>query len=125
MMHLPSWPSDSGERFRDEADFLAQVIRAARQMGWLCYHTRWSIESEPGFPDVCMVNRRQQRVLFAELKNDHRSLTTEQMRWLTALQETGKVEVYFWRFCHWGKLLEILAQKPDLSVEEDDAKREH
>ena len=56
--------------FSDEADFQAQLVSAAKRMGWsLVYHTRFSVQSEPGFPDLVLVNTRQQRMIFAELKS--------------------------------------------------------
>jgi len=57
--------------FSDEAHFQSQLVSAAKRMGWsLVYHTRFSTQSEPGFPDLVLVNTRQQRVIFAELKRD-------------------------------------------------------
>lgn len=103
-----------GERlfrvFRDEADFQAQVTKAARQLGWArVYHTYDSRRSEEGFPDLVLVSRRQRRVIFAELKNDTEQETPEQKLWMDDLGVCSGVEVYLWRFMDWNEILTLLA----------------
>jgi hypothetical protein len=51
-----------------EADLQGSVIVAARELGWLVYHTRNSRQSEPGFVDLVMV--KSPRIIFAEIKTE-------------------------------------------------------
>lgn len=82
------------------------VLRLARTCGWLAYHTRFSLKSQPGFPDLVLV--KPPRVIFAELKDARRKLTesrlnkwghwvTGQDEWLAALAKCPGVEAYLWR----------------------------
>jgi len=98
--------------FVDESDFQAQLVGAAKRMGWsLVYHTRFSVQSEPGFPDLVLVNTRQERVIFAELKRDGEYASAAQELWLAALVTCGQ-EAYLWRFKDWNAALAILARRP-------------
>ena len=68
-----------------EAQVQAGIVEAARELGWLCYHTSDSRRSEPGFPDLVLV--RAPRVLFIECKNQRGNLsvgrrTRKDARWL-------------------------------------------
>ena len=48
-----------------EKAFQSDVMRVAKMLGWLCYHTFDSRRSASGFPDLVLV---RERVLFRELK---------------------------------------------------------
>ena len=98
--------------FSDEAHFQAQLVSAAKRMGWsLVYHTRFSTQSEPGFPDLVLVNVRQGRVVFAELKRNGGYASPAQETWLAALVACGQ-EAYLFRFADWDAALAILARRP-------------
>jgi hypothetical protein len=84
-----------------EADLLACVTECGKWLGWKVYHTRFSLGSSRGFPDVCLVNRRQQRVLFVELKSSRGKFTPEQAAWICDLQECPGVETYIWTPQQW------------------------
>ena len=56
-----------------EAQVQASVIVAARELGWLVYHTKNSKQSEPGFPDLVAV--KAPRVIFMELKDETGTLS--------------------------------------------------
>lgn len=84
------------EEFRTEAPFQAHVVMLARGAGWgitkgdderrdkdlaaygqlpdplegLIFHPRIMYRSEPGWPDLTLIRRRDRRLLFAELKTD-------------------------------------------------------
>lgn len=73
----------------------AQVTHIARPAGWRVYHTRFSVMSEAGFPDLCLV--RPPRVLFVELKTDIGNLTTAQHEWGLLLSQCPGIEYYVWR----------------------------
>lgn len=72
-----------------EAALQAQVARMARALGWLTYHTHDSRRSDAGFPDLVLVNARQGRLLFRELKTVKGRLRPEQQLWLEALGAAG------------------------------------
>lgn len=77
-----------------EEDWLHQVIDLAKTFGWLFYHTRWSVRSQPGFPDLILL--RGPRQIAAELKSDRGRLSPDQVRWLEAYAGAG-AETHVWR----------------------------
>jgi hypothetical protein len=83
-----------------ERDFQKGVVRLAKQLGYLVYHTWLSARSAPGFPDLVLirpaVGRFDGRVIFAELKRVGNEPTDKQAAWLQALEEAG-AEVYLWK----------------------------
>ena len=101
-----------GQIFEDESDFQAQLVSAATRMGWdPIYHTHDSRYSAAGFPDLVMCHPRQRRVVYAELKNDERAFTEEQLHWYAALLACGQ-EAYLFRFKDWNAALAILVRRP-------------
>lgn len=76
-----------------EKQWQAQVIDAARLLGWHAYHTHDSRRSEPGWPDLALV---RDRLVMAELKTDTGRVSAAQQRWLDMLEAAG-VEVHVWR----------------------------
>lgn len=93
--------------FSNEADFQAALTKVAKQLGWLAYHTRFSIDSEPGFPDLLMV--RGERLIAAELKGPRGTVSPEQLVWLDKLGQVPGVEAYLWRPNDWDAALRVLA----------------
>lgn len=82
-----------------ERHFLSQVRDLAALYRWLTYHTRDSRGSSHGFPDLVLVrtDTAPARIIFAELKSERGTTTTEQHTWLNALALVQGVEVYLWR----------------------------
>lgn len=70
-----------------EAQLLAAVKAACRQLPVRCYHTRYSLGSEPGFPDLVILGRRG--VLFRELKGPRGRLSDAQREWIEDLRAAG------------------------------------
>ena len=64
---------------------MSQVRRLCRLFGWRVYHTRFSIGSDPGFPDLVLV--KPPHVIFVELKTQTGVLTPYQKEWLGLLAE--------------------------------------
>ena len=95
--------------FTSEADFQAQLVDAAKRMGYRAYHTHDSRKSEEGFLDLVLVSRRQRRLIFAELKNNTERERPEQKGWADDLAACPGVEVYLWRFMDWNTVLKLLA----------------
>lgn len=79
------------------------VIRLAKQLGYLVYHTHdsrsnhWATDA--GYPDLHLVHERRRRSIHAELKGDSeygkRGPAPEQVRWINALLAAG-LEAYVW-----------------------------
>lgn len=95
-----------------EAQLQAAVINQARSLGWgttlsarkallaqvaeigveappldgLIYHPRYSLGSEPGWPDLVLVRVRDRRLIFAELKAEKGRLSTRQAEVLELLE---------------------------------------
>lgn len=72
-----------------EQQLQAAIVEAAQALGWLVYHTYDSRRSHAGFPDLVLV--RQPRLIFAELKDDTRPMTEEQVRWSAGLLGVSQV----------------------------------
>lgn len=80
-----------------EAVFQRQVIELAKRFGWTVYHVPDSRRvTVRGCPDLIMINERQRRLMFAELKSATGRLTPEQKFWLRVLESAG-VETAVWR----------------------------
>jgi len=88
-----------------EKQFMSQVIRAAKVLGWAHYHTHNSQKSEAGFPDLVLT--RRPRVIFAELKSDRGVLTAEQRAWIDELRACGQ-EAYVWKPKYWSAVEKLL-----------------
>jgi hypothetical protein len=80
-----------------EAQWSRAIVATAKQFGYTVYHTRYSIGSTPGFPDLVLV--RPPRVIFAELKTArlHSRVGPHQRAWLNLLSDCDGVETYLWR----------------------------
>jgi len=71
------------------------VVAVAKLLGWWpIYHTRISLGSNQGYPDLHMV--RGGRSVFAELKRMGKGPTASQELWLERLRSAGH-EAYLWR----------------------------
>lgn len=79
-----------------EDALLAQIKRLALDLGWIVYHTHDSRRSEAGFPDLVLVNAKQGRTLFRELKKMRGRVSPDQRIWLDALQLVGQ-DAAIWR----------------------------
>jgi len=105
-----------------EAEFQTSVTKMARDLGWGCslaawkrdneelaayglpaapleglvFHPRFSVGSEPGWPDLVLVRRRDQRVLFRELKSDTGTVHPRQAAVLELLTAAG-LDAAVWR----------------------------
>jgi len=88
----------------------AHVEHAARQLGWLVYHTFDSRRSAAGWPDLVCVHEETGRMIVAELKRDGKKPTEEQRRWLVALAGVPGIECYVWHPSEWesGEIVEML-----------------
>ena len=105
-----------------EAEFQRRVVVMAREAGWgvsmaawrslneelasygqppdplsgLVFHPRFSVGSEPGWPDLCLMRRRDGRVLFRELKTDRGAVSARQAAVLELMAACG-LDAKVWR----------------------------
>ena len=105
-----------------EAEFQRRVIVIARDAGWgisiaawrslneelaaygqppdplggLVFHPRFSVGSEPGWPDLVFIRRRDRRLMFRELKTDKGRVTDRQAAVLELLAACG-LDAGVWR----------------------------
>lgn len=83
-----------------EAQLLDNVRKLSLLLGWLFYHTHDSRRSDAGWPDAVLLNVRQRRIIFAELKTRTGRVRPMQDAWLAALAAIG-METAIWRPEHW------------------------
>lgn len=76
-----------------EKQFQAEVVDAAKRLGWSVYHTNDSRRCEPGFPDLVLV---RDRVLYRELKTEIGRLSASQKVWGEKLVGAG-ADYAVWR----------------------------
>lgn len=90
------------------------IVEAAQMLGFRVYHTFLSIRSDPGFPDLVLLNPRQGRLIFVEVKGENGRLSTAQSEWLADLQAVG-VEAYSWWPAQWrsGEIERVLKGSSD------------
>jgi len=94
-----------------EADFQKRVTDYATLRGWRWVHIRpartahgWTVpyDGDHGLPDLIL--SRRSRVLLVELKSARGTATADQLAWLAALGEHGRL----WTPAHWDDVLEDL-----------------
>lgn len=84
--------------FRLEREFQAAVVKVARLLGCIVYHTHDSRRSAKGFPDLVIVGSHGH--LFRELKTDEGRVSPEQSEWIARLAKAG-ADVAVWRPADW------------------------
>lgn len=90
---ISAWP---------EKDFQQRVINLAQTLGYTqIYHTHDSRRSQPGFPDLVLVNPHTKRVLFRELKSARGRISPAQKQWADALIQAG-ADFDFWYPADWA-----------------------
>ncbi len=88
-----------------EVPFMEQVIEFLRICGWLCYHTKDSRKSAPGFPDIIALKGKRQLVI--ETKRVGEEPDEAQERWLRVYVDAG-AEVYAWTPDGWPEIERIV-----------------
>ncbi len=78
-----------------EKELTATLMKAARDCGYLAYHTWRSFHSPAGFPDCVFV--KPGRLIIAELKGPKGKVSPAQQEWLDTLRQVTGIEVYLWR----------------------------
>ena len=91
-----------------EKKYQAMVLKTARELGWLVYHTYDSRRSQEGFPDLVMV--KPPHVLFVELKSADGERDVDQLEWGDNLERCDQVEYRENKPAQWDELVELLQQ---------------
>ena len=93
---------------RSEAEFQRDVLKTAKSRRWdFAYHTKISIGSSEGFPDLVFVRKRDRRVVWMELKGPKTTVSAAQLAWNEALVACGH-EAYIFRPCDEERVREVL-----------------
>jgi hypothetical protein len=90
-----------------EARFMARVIVAAKEQGYMIFHVHNSRRSPEGYPDLTLAQPGKP-LLFIETKTNMGKVTKAQMQWLEILARTEKPETAVWRPKDWPLILEKL-----------------
>jgi hypothetical protein len=144
-VRVPSGARRPVQRFdpallQTETEFQGAVMHLAQLRGWhlptrnveielpgIAFHPRVMYRSEPGWPDLTLVRRKDRRLLFAELKTDKKTsvLSPRQEQVLDLLRAAcafeppvrfrvdGElvplVQVRVWRPSDWAEIERVLA----------------
>lgn len=103
-------------RAMSEEELTRAFLEACDLFGWtLRFHPYDSRRSEEGWPDWTLLNVRQRRCIFAELKGGRTPVTPKQAAWNAALRECGQ-EAYIWTPVEWltGEI-ECILRGPDVA----------
>ena len=90
-----------------ERAFQAALVRYLRLMDWRTYHTKFSIGSDLGFPDLVCV--RAGRCCFIEIKSSIGKVSPAQVEWGELLVGVGgTVEYHLWRPEDWDEIEQVM-----------------
>ena len=93
-----------------EATFQRSLVLTARDYHFrLVYHTKFSLGSDPGFPDLVLVNDTG-RCVVVECKRVGKEPTARQRDWLEALGKVPGIETYHWTPADWNAIHEVLGR---------------
>ena len=113
-----------------ERDFQRSVMELAELSGWETFHCRTSMQQgryltattgtmAKGWPDLLLIHRSRQKLIFAELKSDKGSLRPDQSRVLSLLWQLVEgptrewAEVHVWHPKDWATIEATLTHKED------------
>lgn len=93
-----------------ERDFSRALVLTARDYGFrLVYHTKFSIGSAPGFPDLVFLNDIG-RCVIVEAKRVGKEPTDYQRDWLEALSKVAGIETFVWTAADWSEIHAVLGR---------------
>lgn len=72
-----------------EKELQEAIIKEARTLGWLVYHTFDARRSEEGFPDLILLHETTGRRLALEVKTAKGRVSAAQQDWLRAFVNCG------------------------------------
>lgn len=113
MPTLESWQSLT------EAAFQRQIQDFAAFCGFnLIYHTRYSLGSPSGYPDLTLVSESKQRVLFIEVKGPKGVVSPAQRVWIDGLRNAGQ-EAYVFKPQDWPQVERVLRSQVPVDPADD------
>jgi len=76
---------------KTERELMAEIKRAAQELGFLAYHNLYSVGSDPGFPDLTISGPIDwpTATMFYEVKGPRGKPTDRQLLWLATLHAQG------------------------------------
>ena len=92
-----------------EKEWQAQVVKLAKDEGWMAYHTYDSRRSEAGWVDLVLV--RGPMLLLLELKTESGKVTDAQQAWIDALKKVRIVHADIARPRHWDDVRRALTER--------------
>ena len=90
-----------------EAKWQQQVINLAKVYGFRVYHTRYSIGSDAGWPDITLV-KSGRKPIFLELKSERGNASLDQLIWIAALNDTGHAVAMVAKPSDWDTVVSLL-----------------
>lgn len=99
-----------------ERDLREQVRDLCKIYHWRFLFTWTSIHSPKGMLDLLLINKEQERVIFAELKSERGKMTPEQQETFDELDACGQ-EVYLWRPADIENIARLLKQETGALIE--------
>ena len=107
-----------------EKDWQRQVVELAKTLGYRRpMHIYDSRRSEPGWPDLTLVNTQKRRFVLLELKTETGLLSQAQATWIQQLDAVG-VEVYVVRPRHLDMLATVLQARGHPDYPHEDARED-
>lgn len=103
-----------------EREFQDLIVDLARANGWKIFHLYHSVRGGGGFPDLTLVHAASKRLVYAELKLNHKSIRPVQREWLDTLRCIDGVEVYIWRPRDAEKIMEVISGKSEVRVSDSE-----
>lgn len=90
MSTMPRMTCGRGQARLTEKQFSRQIKDLARALGWVrCYHTQYSLGSEPGYPDLTFSGHRRFGHCWIEVKGATGKATEEQKQYCRDIQDGG------------------------------------
>jgi hypothetical protein len=97
-----------------EADSQAQLVQAARLLGYSVYHTTFSIGSDRGFPDLILVGHN--RLIVLEVKSEKGKVRCGQQEWIEAFASVPGVVARVVRPSDLDEVLAILNGEAEVAA---------
>lgn len=88
-----------------EAAMLSGLKDAAQKLGYLVYHTTYSIGSDRGYPDLTIVGHGH--IWFLEIKGPRGVISDDQKTWIGAIMDAGYDARFIWPH-HYDEILDEL-----------------
>lgn len=101
------------QRWQREAEDLKAYGQPAPELEGVIFHPRIMYRSDPGWPDLTLVRKRDRRLIFAELKAEAGKVSPRQAAVLELLhclcsEGNPRIQVFVWRPSDLDAIAEVL-----------------